>query len=400
MEDMKTNKKQYNTGPISGLLISVGIGFLIYFVLGSINTVSSWLDYNTIVANAAHNPLYKFVWYIMNFTEAQFYAGFFASLGIILGGFVAWRLDVKDSPLAGFNVSYGSNLWPWVLASQLLSLFIAIFVLNYTSFFNSGEYTWLPTFITVVGAPPAIMLLYGPSVKALLTGSILGGTMGFPVAFWIMNHIIPVLDVPGVVSNVFTMAITGILVCAICKALPWMKKVPSKPIVRKEKSQEEILKEMEKPLWSVRRVLADFSEAQFYGNEIAGLFLILGVSLDWILNVNHGVYGSGAIPAIILSQFVGSAIGVFLYFNKYVEKGWYGTYVPVVSVGPACVLMFGSSIKVAVVAGLLGGIIGPPLAEYFCDKLPEGYHGTIGNVTSMGVTTIVVSVIIKVLPWF
>lgn len=400
MESMKTKDRKYSTGSVAGLTISVGIGFLIYFVLININVVSNWLDYNTIVANASHNPLYKFIWYVMNFTEPQFYAGFFASLGIIIGGFIAWRLDVKNSKYRGFDVSYGSNIWPWVLASQLLSLFVAIFVLNYTRFFDSGEYTWLPTFITVVGAPPAIMLLYGPSLKALFTGSILGGIMGFPVAMWISDYIIPVLDVPGVVSNVFTMAITGILVCAICKALPWMEKVPAKPHNRKEKSQEEILKEMEKPLWSVRRVLADFSEAQFYGNEIAGLLVILGASLDWILNVNHGAYGSGTIPAIILSQFIGSAVGVFLYFNKYVEKGWYGTYVPVVSVGPACVLMFGSSVGVAATAGILGGIMGPALAEYFCDKLPEGYHPTIGNVTSMGVTTIIVSVIIKVLPWF
>ncbi|WP_353096446.1 hypothetical protein [Tissierella praeacuta] len=62
--------------------------------------------------------------------------------------------------------------------------------------------------------------------------------------------------------------------------------------------------------------------------------------------------------------------------------------------------MFVSSIGVATIAGVLGGIIGPPLAEYFCDKLPEDYHPTIGNVASMGVTTIVVSMIIKVLPWF
>ena len=221
MEDTKANKKPYKFGSLAGLMISVGIGFLIYFILNNINVVGSWLNYDTVVANAGHDPFYKFIWYIMNFTEAQFYAGFFASLGIIIGGFIAWRLDIKNSPLAGFNISYGSNLWPWVLVSQLLSLFIAIFVLNYTRFFDSGDYTWLPTFITVVGIPPAIMLLYGPSIKALFTGSILGGIMAFPVAFWIMNNIIPVLKVPGVVSNVFTMAITGILVCGICKALPW-----------------------------------------------------------------------------------------------------------------------------------------------------------------------------------
>ncbi|MDR7855232.1 hypothetical protein [Tissierella sp.] len=397
---MKDNKKTYNLGSLSGLIISIGIGFLIYFVLSRINNVSSWLDYNTIVSSAGDNLLYKLIWSIMNFTEPEFYAGLFASLGLILGGIIAWRLDIKNSKLAGFNICYGTTLFPWVLASQLLSLFLAVFVFDFTRFFQNGEYTWLPTFISVVAAPPAIILIYGPSIVNLLTGSFLGGIMSFPVAFWIMNNIMPVLGVPVADSSLFAMTITGILIAAICKTLPWIKKIPLKPLNRGVKSQEQTLKEMEKPLWFVRRVLADFTEPQFYGNEIAGLFLIIGVCLDWILNVNHGAYASGAIPAIILSQFIASAVGIFLYFNKYVERGWYATFVPVVSAGPACVLMFGSSIGVAVTAGVLGAIIGAPLAEYFCDALPDDYHPTIGNVTSMAVTTIVVSMIIKVLPWF
>lgn len=390
-------KKQYKTGSVSGLLIVLAIGFAIYFAFNSINISSNWLSYDLIVEQAGDNVFYKFIWFIMNFTEPQFYAGVFASLGVILGGFIAWRLDVKGSSKAGFPVAYGSNVWPWVLASQLISLFIAVFVLNYTRFFNEG-YSWLPTFISVVGISPAIMLLYGPSLSALLTSSILAGVVSFPIAFWISNHLMPGLEIPGVVANVFTMALTGIFISAICKALPWVRKKEAKPIKRVEKTEKENLEEMESPLWFVRRVLADFSEAQFYGNEIAGAFIIIGALIDWTLNMNHSTGGAGVIPAIILSQLVASGVGVFLYFNKFVEEGWYATYVPVVSVGPACVLMFGASIKVALIAGILGGIIGPALAEYFYNKLPDDYHITIGNVTSMGVTTIIVSVILAVLP--
>lgn len=394
---MNNNKKLYNTGSLSGLIISVGIGVLFYFVLSRINVVSNLLDYNTVISNADDNLQYKLIWFIMNFTEPEFYAGFFASIGLILGGILAWRLDVKNSKFAGFNICYDKKLFPWVLASQLLSLFLAVFVFNFTRFFNSGEYTWLPTFISVVAAPPAIILIYGPSIATLLTASLLGGIMSFPVAFWLMNNILPVLGVPGTVASLLAMTVTGILIAGICKTLPWIKKLPLDGGVR---TQEQPLEEMVKPLWFVRRVFADFTEPQFYGNEIAGLFLIIGVCLDWVLNVNHVAYASGAIPAILLSQFIASSVGIFLYFNKYVERGWYATFVPVVSVGPACVLMFGSSIGVAVTAGVLGAIIGAPLAEYFCDALPDDYHPTIGNVTSMAVTTIVVSMIIKVLPWF
>lgn len=55
---------------------------------------------------------------------------------------------------------------------------------------------------------------------------------------------------------------------------------------------------------------------------------------------------------------------MFLYAGKFDNGGWYATYVPVVSVGPACVLMYGANIPVAVFAGVLGGIIGGPIAQF------------------------------------
>lgn len=107
MEEMKANKKRYNTGSFTGFIISIGIGFLIYLVLDHINVASSWLDYNTIVVNAGYNPLYKFIWYIMNFTEAQFYAGLFVIIGVCLD----WILNVN-------NVAYASGVLPAIILSQ------------------------------------------------------------------------------------------------------------------------------------------------------------------------------------------------------------------------------------------------------------------------------------------
>lgn len=390
-------------GSAAGFAGAIGIGFAIYFILGAIGSGGSLLPYGDIVANADKNMFYKAVWFLMNFTEADFYAGVFASGLMIVGGIIAWRLSASGSSKAGFSICYGTNMFPWVLASQLLSLGIAIFVLGYTGGFEGGKYTWLPTFICVVGAPPAVMLLYGPSISALLTGSILGGLICFPVGFWMMTSIIPVLGVPGVVANVATMAITGIIINQVCHIAPWVKKVEYPKYKLSEAaatvSDAQRLQEMSKPSWLIRRVLADFTEAQFYGNEIAGALVITGVILDAVLT-GHAAYASGAIGAIILSQFVGAAVGVYLYFDKYYTDGWYATFVPVVSIGPACVLMFGASIPVALFAGVLGGIIGGPMAEYFCKKLPGHIHPTVGNVTSMAVGTAAVSIVMSALPWF
>lgn len=397
MENVRISpKKKYKTGSLLGLVIVLAMGFGLYFLLENIRISGNWFNYDTIVSNAANNLFYKFVWFIMNFTEANYYTGFFASIGLISGGFIAWRLEKMGSSKAGIPLCYGDNEWPWIFAAQVLSLFIVVFILDYTIYFNKG-YTWIPTFITVVGIPPAAMLLYGPNPKALLTCSILGAIICFPTAFWILNNIIPVLDVPGVIANTLTMALTGIIVCSILKVLPWIRKIPRKPTAREERSEKEIIREMEKPSWFVRRVIADFSEAPFYGNEIVGILVLIGVIIDWLLNTNHVAQGSGALPTIILSQFIGSGVGVFLYFDKFVEKGWYATYVPVVGVGPACVLFFQPTVKVAIVAGVLGGIIGGPLAEFFVDRLPEDYAPTIGNVTGIALATTIVAMTIKYL---
>lgn len=394
-ETVKTKEKM--TGALPGFIISIVIGFAFYFGLKALSGNNAVFDYNNMISGILDSVPKQIAWFFMNFTEAQFYASVFAGIGIILGGIVAWILAIKNSKYAGFDVCYGSStLFPWVLASQLISLGLAIFVFRYINGFADSSVTWIATFITVVGAPPAVMLLYGPSVPALLTSSIIGGLICAPTAIWIGNAIVTPWKLPGVVANVSTMAITGIIVCMVCKILPWVKPVPVKP----HRTEAAPADDVYSTSWFVRRVFADFTEAQFYGNEVASAFLLAGAVIGAIVCGNHGAYGSGAVPAIILSQFVGAATGVFLYAGKFDNGGWYATYVPVVSVGPACVLMYGANIPVAVFAGVLGGIIGGPIAQFFSEKLPEGVHGTVANVTSMTISTVTVSVVISALPWF
>lgn len=399
----KSNFEKITPGSLLGFTYVILIGFGLYYLLSSFTSFGHSFNYNTVIEKAGEgNLLYKAIWLLMDFSQPQFYGGVLPSVGLIVGGFIAWRLASNRSKYSGFQICYGSStMWPWVLASQIISLVVAIFVIDSTRYFTGGEFDFLPTFITVAGAPPALMLMYGPSYRTLFVTSILGGLLSFPVAFWMMTKVVPVFEIPGVVGNVLTMALTGIIIGQILKSLPWIQK---KPIIKVGSNEIEIsLKEkhthMIKPSWFVRRVFADFSEAPFYGNEIAGLFIVIGICLEWLLNSGTGIHGNLLIPAIVLSQFIGSAVGILLYFSKYLEYGWYATYVPLVSVGPACVLIFGGTIQVAVTAGVLGGILGGPIAEYISNKLPDHIHGTVGNVTSMAISTIVVVSIIEVLPF-
>ena len=397
MSNTRVESKEKLTGSLGGMVVSIVIGFVFYFGLTALSGANQTFDYNNLISGILNSMPKQIAWFFMNFTEAQFYASAFAGVGVIVGGFVAWILAMKNSKYAGFDVCYGSStMFPWGLASQVISLGLAIFVFGYIDGFSDSSVTWIATFITVVGAPPAVMLLYGPSLPALLTASIVGGLNCAPTAIWIGNYIVTPWNIPGVVAHVTTMAITGIIVCMVCKVLPWVKPVPVKPHRKGAAAPDDVYSTS----WFIRRVLADFSEAQFYGNEVASICLLIGATIGTLVCGTHGAYGSGAVPAIILSQFVGAAVGVFLYAGKFDNGGWYATYVPVVSVGPACVLMFGATIPVAVFAGVLGGVLGGPVAEFFGDKLPEGVHGTVANVTSMAICTIITAVVMQALPWF
>lgn len=386
----KTQEKRL-VGSIPGFAITVAIGFALYFFLNLIGGKGA-LTYNAIIENITRSPGKQVAWLFMNFTEPQFYAGIFSGIAVILGGIVAWRLALRNSKFAGFDICYGSSsLFPWVLASQLLSAGLSIFVFRYINLFNLPDTTWVATFVSIVGAPPSVILLYGGSMATLLTASILGGLLCAPVATFISTAIVGPLGAPGVVSNVLAMAVTGTIICFVCKALPWIKAAPVKAHRQNAAAEENVYSAS----WFVRRCLAEFSEAQFYGNEVVGVFVIVGAVIDWVVSAEMPVYGSGLLPGILLSQFIGAAVGVLLYTNKFENGGWYATYVPVVAVGPACVMMFGGSIPVAVFAGAMGGILGGPVAEFFSAKLPEGVHGTNANVMSMALCTIVVAMVMR-----
>lgn len=390
-----SDSKKTKLGSPLGLLLTLIVGFAFYFIIPAISGAGQTLAYSSIIDGITNDFTKQIYWFFMNFTEPNFFAGIFSGIMVIVGGFVAWRLSIKNSKYSGFDICYGSStMWPYVLASQLISLALAIFVFGYIGWFDAAEgVTWIPTFIAVVGAPPSIMLLYGPSIPALLTGSILGGLVCAPVSYWLGNTVIPMLGVPGVVANVTAMAISGIMICMVVKILPFVKKVPVKPHRKISKPEENVYS----PLWSLRRALAEFTEPHFYGNEVASIFLLIGLLIDTVISGDMPGNGAGGqtMGALVLSQFIGAGVGIFLYAHKFEKGGWYATYVPVVSVAPACVLMFGGTLPVAIISGVLGGILGGPVAEFFSAKLPEDVHGTNANVLSMALCTCIVAIVLQ-----
>lgn len=294
MIDEKQKITNKTTASFLGLMIISIVGLILYLLLSNIMIVTKWLPYESIVEGIMENNIIsKFIWMIKDFSEGQFYGGLFASMSLIIGAIIAWRLDVKKSKYAGINISYGLNIWPWIFASQILTMLIAVFVLGYLSLLDNDTFSWLPTFLLLVGAPQAVLCVYGPSVKSLLTGSILGGLLTVPMANWINNYIIVPIGMPGTIANYFALAGSITITLQVCSLLPWMEKKSFNTIdYGPSPTEEEMYKTLKNPLWIIRRTLADFTDPLFYGNEIASFFLIVGAIIDWFLNSKHGFLGS------------------------------------------------------------------------------------------------------------
>lgn len=382
-------------GPsVTGFIIVVAAAFVLLWLMNTLPATSVLFDYQTWIKNIPANPYYRFLWFLGDMTEAQFHKNIPGALGLISFAALAYFLDRARSKYSGFAITYGTGLWPAVFLASSLGLLLSNLLYGSQLWLNPPQ-DWVPTFTPFVSIPAGIVLIYGGNWRSVLTGSILGGLTGFPLAWLITQNVLQPLGFPAVIGSVTTMAIGGVISFEVCKSLPWMKKLP--PLKIKSGSKEVSSFEMQKPSWLIRRVLADFTEANFYGNEIAGLGLILGTIICWFIAPDLPAYGSRLLPAVLASQLLASACGIFIYFKKWQKYGWYPTFVPVVSVGPAAVLTFGGSMPSIILGAVLGAIIGPPLAQAIYKRFPAHYHPYAGSVTSMAITTTLVIAILKYL---
>ena len=108
-ETGKTHSRGRSAGSAAGFAVCIVIGFVFYFGLTALSVSNQTLDYNHLIDGILNSFPKQMAWFFMNFTEAQFYASVFAGIGLILGGFAAWILALKNSRFAGFDICYGSS---------------------------------------------------------------------------------------------------------------------------------------------------------------------------------------------------------------------------------------------------------------------------------------------------
>lgn len=328
-------------------------------------------------------------WVLGDISEMVFYKHELASLGLLAGAGLAHWAHRRGKAWQGFAICYGSGLWPWLIGSSLLGLLLS----NLLWGWSVPRYGWQPTFAAFVSVPAATVLLFGAGMRIAVSGAVMGALLVTPLCLLLVNFVCNPLDLPAVIGNVLGMALGSVIAFTLCRRWPALVKPEpasaAAPAPAPKAGNHGLV-------WGMRRVLADFSEAPFFGNEWASLGLLLGVLLAYGLNPAGPVYGSDLLLPMLAAQALASAIGVMVWRRQWIARGWYPTYIPIVSVAPAAVLIHGGGALVVIASALLGALIAPPLAVALSRRVPGHMHPYIGNVLSMALSTVL---IVPVLGW-
>ncbi len=376
------------------ILMLVGATLLIIWLSFTYRSLwaAHWPSYSDMVSSLSQ-PSAWLRWLLGDISEVAFYKHEFASIGLLAGAYLAYWANRTGRAWQGFSIAYGTGLWPWLITSSLLGLLLSNVLWGWTVTATS----WQPTFAAFVSLPAAMVLMFGRGWKVTINGAIMGAVLVTPMCLLIVNYLCNPLGLPAVIGNVLGMAVASVVAFLLCRYRPGLMK-SEQSVIPPAKSPAPVTKAPDYGVvWSLRRVLADFSEAPFFGNELASLGLLLGVLLAYAMNPISPAYGSGLLLHIIAAQALSSAIGVLVWRRQWMLRGWYPTYVPLVSVVPAAILTHGGSGLVIGSSALLGALIAPPLACAIAKRLPADMHTYIGNVLSMAISTLLIVPLIGVL---
>ncbi|MCM4085095.1 hypothetical protein [Paractinoplanes hotanensis] len=158
-------------------------------------------------------------WIIGDTTEAGFQKDALAGVLMMAGAAMAHWGAGRGRRWAGFALSTGGGLLPWMVGSALLGLLISNVAWGWTIAVSG---MWQPTFVPFVSVPCVLVLLYGRGWAVALTGAVLGAGLTTPIALPMVNLVCRPTGLPNVVGTTTGMAVSTLIALPLCRSLPWM----------------------------------------------------------------------------------------------------------------------------------------------------------------------------------
>lgn len=324
------------------------------------------------------SSFHKVYWFFADLTETTFLASMPATIGLVIGGFVAAHLERTKSPLAGTGVDGNGKIFTKMFFSSAVSLILGIlFFGNVWPGFNG----WIPTFAALLVVQPLI-IHFGTSVPKLITCIIAGTFTTFPVAYYLIHLVVTPLGVPLFVGVSAAVAIVVPILAAILRALPWM--APNPAPVEGEANAAEAGASTDEPAipspttFFINRVLGDVGELSIFGSSIATALMYVGAIIAWMLNPLEPAYGAGNMPLLIASQICCAALSIFIYYPNWKSKPFEFTFAGVVCtsavVGGIAATGTSADLVIAILTVLMSAIVFVPIVNKVVELFK--YRGT------------------------
>ena len=157
-------------------------------------------------------------WVMAAISEPQFYAVGSAGVLLLAGGLIGHVAHRRGWYLRGFVQACETGIWPPVAGAAILSVVLSALLWGTT--LEGG--TWQPLFAPLVSVAPAVVVLYGPGWRVLVTAAVSGALLAPPAAIGLVTYVCRPLDLPPVVGATAGMALAAALAFSICHRLPWM----------------------------------------------------------------------------------------------------------------------------------------------------------------------------------
>ena len=297
------------------------------------------------------SPAWRAGWFFADITEGNFIGSLPASIMVIIGSYIGYRLEKKKSPLAGTGVDGNSDIFIPMALSGFLSLIIGPMI--FTGLFGQGVF--VPSFATFLSVQAMVCAFKANTIPKALTITVLGTVTELPLCFWVVKHFTMPNNLPLFVAVGISIVITVPLCSEIFHRLPWMKATEETPAP--VEVIEEVPQKKSENAFFVNRVFGDVAEMILWGSSIGGIFLYIGCIISVIMNPTHAAFN---IADVISTQLATGALAVFIWYPTWKKDGWAFTFAPLLFT-TAIVCTYGMSLKIMIPSILIAAVCIPPL---------------------------------------
>ena len=354
MEQKKVSRREI----LPTFLLSVAFIAVLYCAMNAIQ--EKYLTENTyihsfvdiLVGAMGGSQVHKIEWILADFTEPTFIAAPIASVLMVIGTFIAYALEKKNSPHKGTGVGGLSPIFVPLFFTSAIAIILG--TLLFGSFFSSG---WIPTFaafLTVNG----FVCFYGTDFKKILTILIYSVIVTFFVTFAILKWIITPLGVPlflAVSIAVFIVVPIGTWLFNLC---PWMTPPPPAPPAEGTRVPAE--QAMTPGKWFVHQIFGDVGSLMVWGSSIGTIFMYIGAMIAWALNPLNPDFATGSFPTMLCAQLLTAALAIFLYYPTWKRDGMALTFASVVLTS-AILATYPNHIVIVLLTVVVAAVIEQPL---------------------------------------